>query len=259
VSGGEVVAWDASTGRLARRGGTDAHTAGVTALVPSADGSRLVSADQSGGIVVWDVTTLRPVASDSSEPVRALAIRPDGRTLAVGGEDGRVRLLDASSLDLLGELVGHDRRVASVAFSQDGELLASGGDDRTIRLWDVDRRAEVASLAGHTDQVLGLAFTAAGRLASAGEDATVRLWDLERRMALGDPITTGSTEFVVGLATDAEGEVLVSAQGDDVVAWDIDEASWVRQGCTLANRPFTEQERIQFLEGDEPATVCPPA
>jgi hypothetical protein len=51
---------------------------------------------------------------------------------------------------------------------------------------------------------------------------------------------------------------LVVAQGPDVVRWDVDDANWLQAACALADRPFTEQEQVQYLGGREPAQACPP-
>ena len=67
----------------------------------------------------------------------ATLFSPDGRLLAVAGEDGAVRLLDAGSGKERRTLRGHSGRVRSLAFSPDGKVLATGGDDTTIVLWNL--------------------------------------------------------------------------------------------------------------------------
>ena len=68
---------------------------------------------------------------------QALAVSPDGRTLAQVGPRGQLLLWDAYAGGAAVELAGHRGRVRSVAFSPDGKRLASGCDDTTALVWDV--------------------------------------------------------------------------------------------------------------------------
>ncbi|MBV9142185.1 MAG: hypothetical protein JO115_14935 [Pseudonocardiales bacterium] len=73
--------------------------------------------------------------------ILAVAISPDGHTLAVGSGDGSVRLFGISTATapaFLSSLTDHTGAVYGVAFSPDGHTLASGGLDHTVRLWDTD-------------------------------------------------------------------------------------------------------------------------
>jgi len=68
--------------------------------------------------------------------VRAIALNPDGKTLASAGNDG-VRLWNIETGEFLTVLSGHTDWVDSVAFSSDGKRLATGSFDRLVRIWEI--------------------------------------------------------------------------------------------------------------------------
>ncbi len=76
----------------------------------------------------------------SSSATPAWGSSPDGRTLAVGGENGSVSLLDPERglKDLVGG-IGHTSRVSSVTFAPGGDLLFSAGEDGGVLVWDFTR------------------------------------------------------------------------------------------------------------------------
>ena len=79
------------------------------------------------------------------------AVSADGATLAIGGREGRVRLLDLASGRVRTLSGRHNGTVQEVAFSPDGRALATAGDG--WRRWSSGTRARAARprrLAGHT-------------------------------------------------------------------------------------------------------------
>lgn len=105
-----------------------------------------------GEIAIWnpqDGTRLRTLEGQSGS-VSALAISPDGQTLASTVYDGRtISLLGAESGRIVRQLEGHGDNVNSLAFSPDGRMLASASDDKTVRLWDVGTGEVVATMVGY--------------------------------------------------------------------------------------------------------------
>ncbi|HYE97396.1 MAG TPA: protein kinase, partial [Planctomycetota bacterium] len=115
-----------------------------------------------------------------SNSVTSLSFSQDGRRLASGSEDRRVRIWEVESLRDLGIHMAHPGGVLSVAFSPDGRLLATGAWDGRVRLWDLSTAAEVRAFEGHSSFIQSLAFGARGlSLASGSHDRTARLWDVE--------------------------------------------------------------------------------
>ena len=70
-----------------------------------------------------------------SSPVLALALSPDGKTLAVASEDKSVRLEDPRTGEVRHTLKGHTNPVSAIAFAPDGKTLATIGKDGSAVLW----------------------------------------------------------------------------------------------------------------------------
>jgi WD40 repeat protein len=108
--------------------------------------------------------TLAPIKAFklSTGVVDALAISPDGRTLA-GGTDqdndkDNVRLFDVTvpqSPTAIGQpFVSQTHTISTLTFSPDGRTLASGSNDASTQLIDIDIDAAAARICAATRNVL---------------------------------------------------------------------------------------------------------
>lgn len=187
---GGVQLWDVATGKPAAR--LSGHTDWVLALAFSPDGKLLASGGHDGIVRLWEVASgkklldipARAAAAPNTPPppansVLALAFRPDGKLLAIGGSDAQIHLANVDDGKLIRSLAGHTSSVTGLAFHPAGVFLASSSKDRTLRLWKPPEPQPLKVLEGHTAWVQDVKFVAQGtRLASVGADQTVRFWDL---------------------------------------------------------------------------------
>ena len=132
---GELVLWDAGTGKLQRRLlGRDEKQAWAVAFTP--DGKRLACGLTDGSVRLFDVQTGKVVREiDGGDQLRGLAVSPNGRTVAAAIRK-EIRLWDADTGKLTRTLRGHTNWIGSIAFSADGKALVSGGSDG-VRLWSL--------------------------------------------------------------------------------------------------------------------------
>jgi WD40 repeat protein/transcriptional regulator with XRE-family HTH domain len=164
--------------------------------------------------------------------MQAIAVSPDGRTLAGAGTSATVQLWNLAHPGRPSRwgpaLTGHTNTIYSVAYSPDGRVLASAGGDKTVRLWDVAdparARALGTPLAGPANTVYSVAFSPNGRLLAAGSaDDRVWLWDVSnpgRPRRLDAPLS-GPAGYVQSVAFSPDGHTLAAGGADDAVhLWD---------------------------------------
>jgi WD40 repeat protein len=237
-----VRIWDVPTGQEVRK--IVAHQAMVAALVYSPDGKVLASRGGLDGIVrLWDPQTGFQVRQLTGFPKvnpwrfnreAAVAISPDGQTLAVGDAQA-VQLYDLASGKEKTRLQGQ-RSVLSVAFSADGKLLASGGvdpgkDQNSLRLWDLAMGQELRRCQlPKNEPPIHVAFAPDGRrLAAAVEEDDVHLFDV----TTGQPVHRLKHYWASRIAFAPDGKTLVTARGPVLRVWD----------------PATGQELFQDFDG----------
>ena len=104
---------------------------------------------------------------------------PDGTKLVTANRDGRIRLHDAGSLEVIQTLDGHSGELFAIAVDPETKRIISGADDGSICIWSEAGELQIV-LKGHTGPVRSLSLSSNGKeLASASDDGTVRIWDLK--------------------------------------------------------------------------------
>jgi cytochrome c len=151
-------------------------------------------------------------------PVRALAVAPEGGSLASAGFDQSVIVWDLAAGRARAVVRWHAGAVNALV-ALPGGRFASGGEDGRIAVWGADPRGGTPErvLEGHEGPVAGLAWRD-GVLASAAWDGTVRLW----RDGAAPRVLEGHRGNVNAAAFCSDG-VVVSAGFDGTLrAWGAD-------------------------------------
>jgi class 3 adenylate cyclase/GTPase SAR1 family protein len=144
-----------------------------------------------GKIIVWNVKTRTQSWNVSAHhgAVNTLSWSHDGKLLASGGDDGRIRLWDFQKKEPFGTPLIEDASGSVLSVSWDslkGTWLASGSRDGVIRIWDPLTGRLKHRLEGHTGLVSRVAVSRNSRyLASKSQDNSVRLWRCNDWASLG--------------------------------------------------------------------------
>lgn len=217
------------------------HDSGVLCLVFSADGQQLITGSYDGTLRFHDAVSGRQLrnidAHGRSEQgkreafaVRALALSPDGKTLASGGFDSRVRLWDVATGKLRHVLDGRRGWVFSVAFSPDGKIIAGGGatdDSCDTCLWNTASGKRVGRLKEDGGAAKTLAFSPDGKvLVAAGE--LLGYWHIDfveaatgKALARFDNRETAVLDSYVTSAISSDGRILALGGYRGVSLWEM--------------------------------------
>ena len=206
--------WDVGDGRLLT-GPVSVSNRNADAFAATPDGSRLVVVN---GAEVVQVApgTLRPVRRLPRKPQRtgpmAAALSPDGRTVALGAEDGTVQFLDLKTGRFSGTEGRHESYVSGVAFSADGTMLASTGADRRVIVRDAASGKVRETFEGGEGRFSAARFSPDGRTLYAAGPRSVITWDLDGAGRLGRPFSAQSP-VDLALAVSPDGSVIAAPDG----------------------------------------------
>ena len=224
--GGFVSTWDPDADRVRELGRV--HSGQVTAL-RWLDDQRALSSAMDGKLVLWQLSLgSSSILIESSAACLGMDLAPDGKRVALAGEDGRLRLLRLEGPSEADVVAVHASAVTAVAFEGSGDRLASGSREGRLRVWSAEGEL-IGHWSAHEGEIRSLAFLPDGNtLVSAAADRTLRLWDLGEQELVR--VLHGHEHLVDCLDVADDGSSLVSGSFDGTLRfWDVEREPGLRR------------------------------
>ncbi|XP_069801249.1 WD repeat-containing protein 3 [Dendropsophus ebraccatus] len=178
-------------------------------------------------VFIWDTRKGEKVLilQGQKQEVTQLRPSPDGLALAVGYEDGSIRIFSLLSGESGITFNGHKAAVTALSYDHLGGRLVSGSKDTDVIVWDVINESGLYRLKGHKDAVTQAVFlTGKNLLVTSGKDTLVKWWDLDTQHCFHTMV--GHRTEVWGLAVLSDERRILSGSADsELRAWTISYAS----------------------------------
>jgi WD40 repeat protein len=191
---------------------------------------------------VWALKTGRPLAvlripgAGEDGKIAAVAVSPDGQSVAVGGWDGIVYLFRSRDWRLFGTVAKQWSSILSMRYSPDGARLAIGlWSHGGVHVLESETYREIFADRDYAGDCQALAFDKEGRLAVASWDGAVRLY--ARDLALIAKRDVGGPPL--GVAFDPKGRLLAVGVTD-------------RPAVSLLAMPHLEVVRELSISSNDP-------
>ncbi|KAI9316074.1 WD40-repeat-containing domain protein [Dichotomocladium elegans] len=153
--------------------------------------------------------------------IRSVCFSPDGKFLATGAEDKKIRVWDITNTRIRNTFTGHEQDIYSLDISRDGRVIVSGSGDRTVRIWSMIEQKlvhviPIQDIDQKDSGVTSVAISPDSRFVAAGSlDKMVRVWDIQTAQQLER--LEGHKDSVYSVAFMPDGRTLVSGSLDKTI------------------------------------------
>lgn len=212
-----VKLWDAQTGQEIRTyAGPQGHTNQVLCVAFNAKGDQIATGGADNKVCVWDVPVSVPVKSyPISGAGTGLAVAADGKTFAVSGADGVVKVFPTGEEKGAVELKGHVGAVVGVGALNSGGAWVTAGADKTIRFFSGADGKQTASYAIDAADITGLVIRPDGQGAvTTSSDGVLRFWQTPPQLMRAFPTLK---DTITAFYSAPDGNTLLFATADKVV------------------------------------------
>jgi WD40 repeat protein len=208
---------------------TGMHTATINRIGVDAAGRFLVTGSDDKTVRVWELPSGRlfriirpPAAAGSEGKIYAVAISPDGKTIAAGGRTGyewersiSIYIFDRESGVLRRRIAGLPNVTLHLAYSPDGRLLVATLGTNGVRLYNTADYSLGGSDTTYDSDSYGAAFSPDSRqLVATSYDAFIRLYDVSARLRLLRKEKAPGGRHPLGAAFSPDGSRIAVAYSD---------------------------------------------
>ncbi|XP_029314804.1 WD repeat-containing protein 3 [Cottoperca gobio] len=174
-------------------------------------------------VFIWDVRKGEKVLilKGQKHEVTFLCTSPDGIHLAVGYEDGAVRIFSLLNSESNVSFNGHKTAVTVMHYDALGARLVTGSRDTDVIVWDIINESGLYRLRGHKDVITQALFLKdKNLLVTSSKDSFVKWWDLDTQHCFKTMV--GHRSEVWGMVLlNQENRLLTGSADSELRAWDI--------------------------------------
>jgi hypothetical protein len=198
---------------------TGMHTTLIRRVLPDIRRNRLITCSDDKTVRVWQMPEMRlisvlrvPIDTGHEGQLYAVAVSPDGRTVATGGWTGwdwdrkaSIYFFDILSGELLRRLGGFDNVVNALAWMPDGEHLCIGLQGYAgFRVLHLKDGKVVAADIQYKDDLMDMDISRRGYIVTTALDGFVRLYNRQFKLIGRRMVPGGKKPVSVRFSPDAE-------------------------------------------------------
>jgi WD40 repeat protein len=202
------------------------HTDRVDTVVFHPNSRMLVSESFHDGIKLSDAFKgglLRNLQTHGFS-ANSISYSHSGDTLAIGCNDGKVRVLDGLTLDMTMTLPVTKWGIQALAFSNDDQTLACDAADGTVQLWNLNTGKAIRNLGTlDKERVIGIAFSPDDKVVAAvTRNGRVNVWEISTGKLLGTLPEYSHIPQTIGFCND--GKTVAIGNWGGIRLWDYRES-----------------------------------
>jgi len=228
------------------------HQSIILDVTFSFDGQTLISVDDRGTLIRWDMMsqTIKDEVQIADSSGLSIVQYLNEEQFITADRAGTLIIWDTETLKQIRVVDdGHNGVVTDILLANDGKVLYSVGRDGLVMVWNTDTwNIDAIFPQIHTDWILDITLVDARTLATTGRDGTLILWDIDRQQPIGQPFISASSDWGLAIIVDDQTLSAYSFYRDGkIITWDLSVQDWLNYGCDVASidvTPITIQHLI---------------